>query len=74
MKESGDRFFRRPRLEDAMRGFHTIHLPHFQHFSAHSALVSAREKLSDHSIEITMALVILFGVLIISTFWAVVAR
>jgi len=57
-----------------MRGFHTIHLPDFQNFSARSALVSAREKLSDHSIEIVMALAILFGVLIISTFWAVVAR
>ena len=62
------------RLEDAMRGFHTIHVPHFQHFSARSALDSAREKLSDHSIEITMALAILFGVLIVLTFWAVVAR
>lgn len=73
-KESGNRFFRRLRLEDAMRGFHTIHLPHFQHFPAHSALVSAREKLSDYSIEITMALTILFGVLMLLTFWAVVAR
>jgi hypothetical protein len=71
---SGDRFFRRLRLEDAMRGFHTLHLPHLQHFSAHSALVSAREKLSDHSIEITMAFAILFGVLMVLTFWAVIAR
>jgi hypothetical protein len=57
-----------------MRGFHTLHLPHFQHFSVHSALVSAREKLSDHSIEITLGIVIVFGVLIVLTFWAVVAR
>ena len=70
----GDRFFRRPGLEDAMRGFHTIHLPHFQHFSAHSALVSVHEKLSDHSFEIAMALTILCGVLMALTFWAVVAR
>ena len=57
-----------------MRGFPTIHLPHFQHLSAHSALVSAREKLSDHSIEITLALTVLFGALMVLTFWAVVAR
>jgi len=57
-----------------MRGFRTSHLPHFPHFSTHSALVSAREKLSDHSTEITMAIAILFGVLIVLTFWAVVAR
>ena len=57
-----------------MRGFHTIHVPHFQHFSAHSALVSAREKLSAHSIEIGIALTILFGVLMLLSFWAVVAR
>ena len=61
-------------LEDAMRGFHTIHLPHFQNFSARSALVSTYEKLSDHSIEITMALTFLFGALMLLTFWAVVAR
>ena len=61
-------------LEDAMRGFHTIHLPHFQHFSAHSALVSVHEKLRDHIFEIAMALMILFGVLMALTFWAVVAR
>jgi len=57
-----------------MRGFHTIHVPHFQHFSARNALVSAREKLSDHSIEVTMALTALFGVLMLLTFWTVVAR
>jgi len=73
-KQTENRFLRRLRLEDAMRGFHTIHLPHFQHFSARSALVSAHEKLSDYSIEITMALTILFGVLMLLTFWAVVAR
>jgi hypothetical protein len=70
----GNRFFRRPRLEDAMRGFHTIHLPHFQHFSARSVVVSAHEKLSAHSIEITMTFAILLGVLILLSFWAVVAR
>jgi len=53
-----------------MRGFHTIHLPHFQNFSARNALVSASEKLMDHSIETAIALIFLFGVL----FWVVVAR
>jgi len=57
-----------------MRGTHSIHVPHFQHFSARSALVSARDKLSAHSIEITMTLAILFGVLMLLSFWAVVAR
>ena len=57
-----------------MRGFHTIHLPHFQHFPARSSLVSAREKLSDYSIEITMVLTILVGVLMLLTFWAVAVR
>jgi hypothetical protein len=57
-----------------MRGLHTIHLPHFQHFLTRSALASAYEKLIDHSIEITMALAILFGVLMVLTFWAVLAR
>lgn len=57
-----------------MRGFQTIHLPHFQHFSARSAVLSVREKLSNHGIEITMALTILFGVLMVLTFWAVLAR
>ena len=60
--------------EGAMRGFHTIHLPHFQNFSARGALLSACEKLSDHSIEITMAVTFLFGVLMLLTFWVVVAR
>ena len=73
-EEGANRFFRRLRLEGAMRDFHTIHLPHFQHFSARGALASARERLSDHSIEITMALTILLGVLMLLTFWAVVAR
>jgi len=73
-QEKRRQVLRRPRLEDAMKGFHTIHVPHFQHFSMRSALDSAREKLSDHSIEITMAFAILFGVLIVLTFWAVVAR
>ena len=57
-----------------MRHLNSIHIPHFQHFSARSAFVSARDKFSEHSIEITMTLVILFGLLIALTFWAVVAR
>jgi hypothetical protein len=57
-----------------MRGFHTIHIPHFQNCSARSALVSACEKLIDHGIEVTMALTFLFGVLMLLTFWALVAR
>lgn len=57
-----------------MRGFHTVHLPHFQNFPARNALVSACEKLMDHSIEITMALTFVFGVLMLLTFWVVVAR
>lgn len=69
----GSRFFR-PRLEDTMRGLNPIHVPHFQHFSVHSALVSARDKLGAHSIEITITLVTLVGLLIALTFWAVVAR
>ena len=73
-EESGNRFFRRVGLEDAMRGFHTIHLPHFQHFSVRNALVSAHEKLSNHSMEITLALTILFGLMMLLTFWTVVAR
>jgi hypothetical protein len=66
--------FQTPRLEDTMRGFHTSHPLHFQHVSAHSALASAREKWNDHIIEITMTIAILFGVLIVLTFWAVGAR
>lgn len=69
---SGNRFFRRSRLEDAMNNLYSI--PHFQHFSAHSALASAREKLSAHSTEIGIALTFLFGVLMVLTFWAGVAR
>ena len=57
-----------------MRGFHTIHLPHFQNCSAGSALVSAYDKLIDHSTDITMALTFLFGVLMLLTSWVVVAR
>jgi hypothetical protein len=58
-----------------MRGLNPIHVPHFQqHFSVHSALVSARDKLGAHSIEITITLVTLVGLLIALTFWAVVAR
>ena len=62
------------RLEGAMRSLHPIHVPHFPHISAHSALVSAQDKLSAHSIEITMTLAILFGVLVLLSFWAAVAR
>jgi len=69
----GSRFFR-PSLEDTMRGLNPIHVPHFQHFSVHSAFVSARDKLGAHSIEITITLVTLVGLLIALTFWAVVAR
>jgi len=57
-----------------MRHVNSIHIPHFQHFSARSAFVSARDKFSEHSIEITMTLAILFGLFIALTFWAVVAR
>ncbi len=56
--------FRRPHLEDTMRGLNPIHVPHFQHFSVHNALVSARDKLRAHSIEITITLVALVGLLI----------
>ena len=74
MKGAGNRFFRRTRLEDVMRNFHSIPVPHFPHFSARSALVSARDLLSTHSIEIAMTFAILFGILILLGFWAVVAR
>ena len=57
-----------------MRHVNTIHIPHFQHFSARSALASARDKFGAHRIEITMTLAILFGLLVALTFWAVVAR
>ena len=71
---AGSRLFRRPHLEDPMRGLNPIHVPHFQHFSVHSALVSARDKLDAHSIEITITLVTLVGLLIALTFFAVVAH
>jgi hypothetical protein len=57
-----------------MRGLYSIHVPHFQHFFTRSALVSARDKLSVHSIEIAMTVAVLFGVLILLSFWAVIAR
>ncbi len=57
-----------------MKGFRTIHLPHFQNLSMHSALLSAREKLADHNIEITITLTVLVGVFMLLTFWAVLAR
>jgi len=57
-----------------MLHFNSIHVPHFQHFSARRALVSARDQLSAHNIEITMTVAILCGLLIAWTFWVVVAR
>jgi hypothetical protein len=57
-----------------MQRFHSIHVPHFRNFSARSALVSARDKLNVHGIEITMTLAILFGLLMLWTFWFVVAH
>ena len=65
-------YFSRPPLEDAIRRLSSIHVPHFQHLSARSALFS--DKLSAHAMEITMTLVILGGLLMALTFWAVVAR
>jgi hypothetical protein len=55
-----------------MRRLNAVHVPHFRHFSARSALFS--DKRSTHTIEITMTLVILGGLLMALTFWAVVAR
>jgi hypothetical protein len=57
-----------------MQRFHSIHVPGFQHFSARSALVSARDQLNAHGIEITMTLAILFGLFMLWTFWSVVAH
>lgn len=57
-----------------MRGLYSIRVPHFRHFSARSALLSSRGKLSTHSLEIIMTFAILFGVLIFLSFWAAVAR
>jgi len=57
-----------------MQRFHSIHVPHFQHFSVRSALVSARDQLNAHGIEITMTLAILFGLFMLWTFWFVVAH
>jgi hypothetical protein len=57
-----------------MQRFHSIHVPHFQHFSARSALLSARDQLSAHCFEITMTLVVLFGLVMLATFWVVVER
>jgi hypothetical protein len=74
MKELDAGSSARPQLEDTIRGFNAIRVPHFQHFSVHSALVSARDKLGAHSIEITITLVTLVGLLIAFTFWTVVAR
>jgi hypothetical protein len=44
-----------------MRNFNSIDVPHFPHLSARSALISARDSLSNHSIEIAMTFAILFG-------------
>jgi len=57
-----------------MQRFHSIHVPHFQHFSARSALVSARDQLNAHGFEIKMTLAILFGLFMLWTFWFVVAH
>jgi len=57
-----------------MRPFSFIHIPHFRHFSPHSAAVSVRDKLSANCVEVTMTLAILIGLLIALTFWAAVAR
>jgi len=57
-----------------MRGLNSIHVPHFQHVSIHSALVTVRDKLVAHSTGITITLVTVVGLLIALTFWAVVAR
>lgn len=54
--------------------FFNFHAPHFQHFSPHNALVSLREKLSENHIEVAMTLTIMAGLLIVLTFWAVVAH
>ncbi len=57
-----------------MQRFHSIHVPHFQHFSARSAYVSARDQLNAHGIEITMTFAILFGLFMLWAFWFVVAH
>ena len=58
-----------------MQRFRSIHVPHFQHFSARSALVSARDQLNAaHGIEVTMTLAILFGLFMLWTFWSVLAH
>ena len=53
-----------------MSYFHSIHIPHFQHFSIRRALLS----IGDHETEILMTIAIICGFLIAWTFWAVVAR
>ena len=57
-----------------MKTLHTIHLPHFPYASMRHAVSSALDKLSDNSLAITLAFTIVFGALMILTFWAVVAR
>jgi len=57
-----------------MRNFHSIPILHVPHFPVRNALVSARDTLNVHGIEIAMIFAILFGVLILLGFWAVVAR
>jgi len=57
-----------------MRGLHSIHVAHFPHLSLRNGLLAARDTLSAHSIEITMTLAVLFGILVMLSFWAVVAR
>jgi len=56
-----------------MPHFSSIHVPHFQHFSVRTVLLSARDQLSEHEIDILMAVAILCALLIAWTFWAVVA-
>jgi hypothetical protein len=57
-----------------MRVFKSIHVPHFQHFSPHSALISFRDQLAANYGVVMVTLTILVGLLIALTFWAVVAR
>jgi hypothetical protein len=57
-----------------MQRFHSIHIPHFQHFSARSVLVSARDQLHAHGIETMMTLAMLFGLFLLWIFWFVVAH
>ena len=57
-----------------MRHFSSIHVPHVQHFSPRTALVSVRDQLSANYGVVALTLAILAGLLMALTFWAVVAR